>query len=103
MNPWLAGPLTRNPYYRTPFRVARVPREVTAPAVVSAMIAQTRQLVAHAPGEHAIRGEPVTQAELVAAEQVLTGAAKRLGAELLHHAAEPPSELPALVKRTAAA
>lgn len=89
MNPWRRGPVTQNPYYRTAFRVTRVPREITRHSTVVKMIGQTRNVVESDLSNHGIAGEPVTMAELNAAEKVILNAVSRLHEELLHHAAEP--------------
>lgn len=88
MSIWRRGSLEENPYVRTAFRVARVPREVVRHRSVAELVAQTRRLVSADPKGHLIRGEPVTEAELNAAEQVLLDPARRVQEELLHHAEE---------------
>jgi hypothetical protein len=100
MNPWRRGPLTRNPYARTPFRVARVPREVTRRKTLLQIIGQTENLLS---AGHEVGGEPVTQAELNATAQVLLDAKQRILAELLEHATErPPLERVRRLAREAA-
>lgn len=101
MNPWRRGPLTRNPYARTPFRVARVPREVTRRRTLLQLISQTENLLGKG---HEVGGEPVSQAELNAVTQVLLDARQRVVAELLEHASEkPPLEPVRRLAREAAA
>jgi hypothetical protein len=88
MNIWRRGTLEQNPYTRNKFRVARVPREVVRHATIVTIIGQTRQIVNHDPAAHAIRGTPVTTAEILVAEQVLLDPRQRILEELLHHATE---------------
>src|SRR6266542_4006140 len=90
MNVWHRGSLTENPYYRTAFRVGRVPRDVVRHRTVVQLLGQTRRIVAADPQAHTVRGEPVTDAMLNAAEQVLLDAKQRIVEELLEHAAEEP-------------
>ena len=90
MNVWRRGSLTTNPYVRTAFRVARVPRETTRHKTIVQLVGQTRRIVRVDPQAHAILGEPVTDAEINAAEQVLLDPKRRIMEELLHHAAEKP-------------
>jgi hypothetical protein len=90
MSIWLRGSLLVNPYYRTAFRVARVPREVTRHRTVVQLIGQTRQLVNADPSAHSIGGDPVRASEINAAEQVLLDPVRRILEELLEHAAEKP-------------
>ena len=90
MSVWRRGPLTENPYVRTPFRVARVPREVVARRSVVQLISQTRRMVATDATAHTIRGEPVTPEKLNAAESVLLSPEQRIVEELLVHATEAP-------------
>lgn len=90
MNVWRRGSLTQNPYARTAFRVARVPREVVRHRTVVELIVQTRQLVGADPKAHTIGGRPVDLAEINAAEQVLLDPRKRILEELLEHATERP-------------
>jgi hypothetical protein len=88
VNIWRRGALEQNPYARTKFRVARVPREVVRHRTVVNLINQTRQIVRGDPAAHAIRGIPVTAAEVLVAEQVLLDPRQRILEELLHHATE---------------
>ncbi|MGE0129089.1 MAG: hypothetical protein AB7U82_13505 [Blastocatellales bacterium] len=90
MNIWRRGLLTQNPYYRTPFRIARVPREITRHRTIVKLIGDTRQLVNRDPQSHRINGSPVTDAEINAAEPALTDPKRRIIEELLEHAAEEP-------------
>jgi hypothetical protein len=90
MNPWRRGPLTVNPYYRTAFAVARVPREVVQRKTVVRLIGQARQVVRADPQAHVLAGGPVSEPELNAAEQVLLDPQRRVLEELLAHAAEAP-------------
>ena len=87
MNIWRRGPLDMNPYWRTAFRVARVPREMTRRKSIVQTIAQTRRL-AKDEGAHQICGQAVSQAEINAAEQVLLDPRQRVSEELLEHASE---------------
>lgn len=88
MNVWSRGPVTHNPYTRTAFRVARVPREVVRRRTVVQLIGQTKQLVDSDPERHRIGGRAVTPAEINAAEQILLDPGRRVLEELLEHAAE---------------
>lgn len=104
MNIWRRANLERNPYYRTVFRVTRVPRNITRRNQVVALLGQTKRVVTMAPQEHTIQGERVTTAELNSAEQTLLDANQRILHELIHHAAErlppePVRELAAEVAR----
>jgi GTP1/Obg family GTP-binding protein len=89
MSLWRRGPLDKNPYLRNAFRVARVPREVTRHRVLVQLIDETKR-VARDPEAHRIAGQPVTETEINAAEQVLLDARQRIAEELLAHAAERP-------------
>ena len=90
MSIWRRGALTDNPYNRTAFRVGRVTRETTRQRVVAQRIGQTRRLVKTDPQAHTILGEPVSEAEVNSAEQVLMNPLEWTKEELLHHAAEEP-------------
>jgi hypothetical protein len=87
-SPWKKTSLTRNPYYRTAFRVARVPREIKRHHTVSMLISQTKQVVKTDPRAHSIQGQPVTEAELTEAEKILMDARARILEELIEHPAE---------------
>jgi len=89
MSLWRRGPLDRNPYVRNAFRVARVPREVTRHRILVQLIEETKR-VARDPEAHRITGQPVTDTEINAAEQMLLDARQRIAEELLAHAAERP-------------
>jgi len=88
MKVWRRGSLTTNPYRRTAFRVARVPRETVRHAAVIQLIGQTRRVVRADSRVHQIDGNPVTEAEINVAEQILTDPKQRMAEELLHHTAE---------------
>lgn len=88
MNLWRRGTLSRNPYARTAFRVARVPREVAKHRAVVLLIGQTKRIVSADPRAHALGGEPVTLAELNAAAQILLDPVQRIREELLEHSCE---------------
>lgn len=88
MNTWRRGAIDQNPYTRTKFRVARVPREVVQHAMMVGIIGQTRQIVNHDPKAHSIGGVPVTTADVLVAEQALLDPRQRILEELLHHATE---------------
>ncbi len=90
MNVWRRGSLTENPYYRTAFRVGRVPRDVVRHRTVVQLLGQTRRIVAADPQAHTVHSEPVTDAMLNAAEQVLLDPKQRIVEELLEHAPEEP-------------
>lgn len=90
MNLWRRGSLTRNPYHRTAFAVAQVPREVVRHSILVKLLGQTRRIVNADPQAHTIQGEPVTGAEINAAEQILLDPRQRIVEELLVHATEKP-------------
>lgn len=90
MNVWRRGSLAKNPYARTAFRVARVPRELTQRRTIVQLINRTRKVIIADPQVHVIDGEPVTLAELNVAEQLLLDPRQRIQEELLEHAAERP-------------
>src|SRR5947209_4791003 len=90
MNIWRRGSLLENPYYRTAFRVARVPPEVAKHATLVKLIGQTRQLIGGDPQAHTIQGQPVTAADVNVAESILLDARQRIAAELLEHTTEHP-------------
>lgn|GEM_PF-2052850 len=91
MNIWRrGGSVMQNPYERTAFRIARVPAETVRYKTIVQLIGQTRRVVRAGAGVHAVKGRPVTDAELNAAEKVLLDAETRIAEELLHHRAEPP-------------
>lgn len=87
-SPWKRYRVTRNPYYRTAFRVARLPREITRHRTVSTMISQTRQVIKTDPQAHTIQGQPVQEFELTEAEKILMDARTRILEELIEHPAE---------------
>lgn len=88
MNVWRRGPLSKNPYARTAFRVARVAREVVRPRTLVQYIGRTRKIVSTDASAHVISGTPVTEAELNAAVAVLQNPTQRVLEELLEHATE---------------
>ena len=88
MNIWMRGPVTQNPYVRTAFRVAMLPREVVRRPSLVKRIAASRNLVAAAPGTNSIRGVPVTLEEMSAAETTLLKPEDRILEELLVHETE---------------
>ena len=103
VNVWRRGSLTRNPYLRTAFRVARVPRETVKHKTIVALIGNTQQVVSADKQAHKILGEPVTEAQVNAAEQILLDAGQRILEELLEHATErPPLETVRKLARKAA-
>jgi len=87
-NPWRQGSLLKNPYYRTAFRMARVPREIVRYRTLVQMITQTKNVVGRDPLAHTIKSEPVSETDVNAAEQILLNPAARMAEELLHHATE---------------
>ena len=105
MSRWSRGPITRNPYLRNAFRAARVPREIVRRRTLVHLISQTKRIVNTDPDLHAIRGEPVTQAEINQAEAIVLDPQKRILEELLVHAAETPpmKRIRQLAKQAAAA
>ena len=91
MNVWRRSPLlSKNPYARTAFRVARVQREVVRHSTIVKLIGMTRNMVKADPEAHAIAGLPVSITELNAAEKILTDPRQRILEELLEHATERP-------------
>ena len=86
-SPWKRTAVTRNPSYRTAFRVGRVPREGVRYRTVSILISQTRQVIRTDPMAHTIQDKPVTEAELNDAEKI------RLKNEtpILEELIEPPA------------
>lgn len=78
----------RNPYIRTAFRVARVPREALRRTTIIQLIEQTRRIIQANPSAHTIMGESVTGAENNQAKKILLDPRKRIIEELLHHARE---------------
>ena len=90
MNIWCRGSLTRNPYVRTAFRVARIPREIVRHQTLIQSIGTTKRIVSADPQAHVIGGEPVTHAEINVAEQILVNPSRRIVEELLEHATERP-------------
>jgi hypothetical protein len=87
MNIWRRGPLSRNPYSRTAFRVTRVPRETARHKTVVQIIGQTRKVVGNSQ-EHTIAGKPVTVVELNEAQQIILDPQQRIIEELLEHPTE---------------
>ena len=92
MNVWRRGPLTENPYERTAFGVAQIPREVVRYRTLVQMIGQTKRLTSVNAKLHVLHGRPVTEAEINAAAQVLLDPKRRILEELLCHATERPSQ-----------
>ncbi len=90
MSIWRQGASQQNPYYRTAFRVCRIPRETTRHRTLVQVIGQTRRIVKTSPDHHVISGEPVTDAELNSAEKKLLDSRQRIAEELLHHSTEKP-------------
>ncbi len=90
MNIWRRGSLSRNPYRRTAFRVARVPREVVRHRTIVELIGRTKRIVNTKPQEHTIDGKSVTLTEVNMAEQILLDPKQRILEELLEHSLEKP-------------
>ena len=90
MDIWKRFPLEQNPYYWNAFRVTRVPREVIRRKTMGQLIDQTRRVIKTDPQAHTILGEPVSNAKLIAAEQILLNPTQRILEELLEHAVEKP-------------
>src|SRR5262245_29141706 len=90
MNIWRRGPLTRNPYARTAFRVARAPRDTVRHRTIVQLIGRTRRIVTTNAQMHLVCGQPVSEAELNAAADILLKPQERILEELLEHAAERP-------------
>jgi hypothetical protein len=88
LNIWRRGSLLDNPYHRTAFRIARVPPEIIRRSTLVTMLGQTRRLVRGAPDAHVILGQPVTEADLNAADTILLDAKQRMLEELLEHTEE---------------
>jgi hypothetical protein len=92
MNIWRRGRLSDNPYYRTAFRVGRVPREVLRHRTIVQLVGQTRRIVKAGPLQHTISGKTVSDAEVNRAEGILSDPRERILEELLHHRTEKPSQ-----------
>jgi hypothetical protein len=90
MNIWRKGSIHQNPYYRSAFRICRVPGEMTRHRTLVRTIGRTRKIVKTAPERHQINGEAVSDAELNAAEEILLDPQQRMAEELLYHATENP-------------
>jgi hypothetical protein len=90
MSVWRRGSLSKNPYRRTAFRVARVPREVARHRTIVELIGRTKRIVHTMPQEHVIDGKQVTLTEVNTAEQILLDPKQRILEELLEHAIEKP-------------
>lgn len=88
LNLWRRGPLQRNPYRQTAFRLARVPREVTDRSMVVELVAQTRQVSELDPQAHLVDGHPVSASDLNQAELVLLAPSRRVLEELLEPGVE---------------
>lgn len=88
MNIWRRGPLIKNPYTRTAFRVARVPRDTVRHRTIVQLIGRTRRIVSTDAQMHLVCGQPVNEAELNTAADVLLKPRERIVEELLEHAAE---------------
>jgi len=84
-NIWRRGSLLKNPYARTAFRVARVPRSEARRRRIVTLIGETRNIVRSDAAAHKVAGEPVTETDLNAAEQALLDPVQRAGEELLFH------------------
>jgi hypothetical protein len=91
MQLWRRGSLRRNPYYETAFRLARVPSEVTDPALVAEIISQTRQLMEADPAAHKVLGETVGASAVNQAELILLDPVKRSLEEIIEPA-EPSGD-----------
>lgn len=87
-NPWRGGVLSENPYSRTAFRIARVPRDVVKRRTVISLVAQTRQLIEADAAAHTIGGRAVSTADVNRAESILLDPTRRIQEELLEHAPE---------------
>lgn len=85
MNLWRQGPLNRNPYRATAFRLTRVPREVVDRSMVVELVGQTRQTSHADPSAHTVDGHPVSESDLNQAELVVLDPQRRLLEELLEH------------------
>ncbi len=90
MNIWRRGSLSKNPYYRTAFCVARVSCETTRHRTIVQLIGQTRRIVNTNLQAHMIKAEPVSDAEINTAEQILLDPKQRIVEELLQHTTEKP-------------
>lgn len=60
MNIWRRGPIGKNPYQHTAFRVTRVPRGAADRALVIELVGQIRQLIEADPEAHSVNGQRVT-------------------------------------------
>lgn len=90
MNIWLRGGVEQNPYDRTAFRIARVPREIVRHKTMVQMIGQTRRITRADGAAHTIKNAPVNDADVNTAEKLLVDPLARMAEELLYHAAEKP-------------
>ena len=91
MSVWRRGPVTKNPYLRTAFRVLKASREVTGTTTLVRLISQAENIAATNPRARSIRGEPVTLEEISSAQTTILDPEKRILEELLVHATERPS------------
>lgn len=91
MGIWTEGPVTCNPYRRTVFRIAMLPREATSRAAVVGAVADARDAVSVNPGAHRVDGVAVSLEDVNTAETVLLDPACRAAHELLAHATETAS------------
>lgn len=85
MNLWRRSPIDTNPYRRTAFRVARLPREMMDRSAVVESVAQVRQLQELDPEAHRLDGTVVGASLLNEAELILLDPRKRLLEEFLEH------------------
>ena len=103
MSIWQHGSVAENPYLRTPFRVAMLPREVVRRASLVQRIGQARSIATANPRANSIRGSAVSLAEVNDADEILLKPERRILAELLVHATETPplSRVRALARKAA--
>jgi hypothetical protein len=86
MQLWRRKSMRRNPYYETAFRLARVPGDMTDPALVVETISQTRELMEADPAAHKVMGDAVKASDVNQAELILLDPVKRSLEELIEPA-----------------
>jgi hypothetical protein len=79
---WSGG---RSPYRRTPFQVLDLGMEVRGRGAIRQRVERRRRRIRNAPGRYRLFDEPLTEAHINEAEQLLRDPAARLYAELCTH------------------
>ena len=105
MNIWRRGPLGKNPYARTVFRIARVERDKTKRKTIVKLIGRVKKIVKRDPRAHLIQGETVDEADINMAEKIILDPEARVVEELLEHLPEklPLQRVRALITEAAEA